>query len=395
MPPKISHGEIFPDFLHLLPPRLKKDFLFLKELFFENGLRAYLVGGAVRDMVRVLFLNERVDIVDLDIEVYDISEDRFAKLMESIGAKGVGRSFFVYKYKEHIDISLPRRESKIAPGHRGFRVEYVKSEKEASRRRDFKMNALMIEVFTRRFLDFWGGVEDIFSKRISVVDPKSFVEDSLRVLRGMQFAARLGYKIDKASCEIMKSMELEDLSSERVFWEFEKMFKGSYPHYGLYYLLSLKISKKIFDLDPGGAFFYECAREMAKCRKNFEPHLYKFYFIYIFAKALHIGYGRLLTPLEAPNEYKRVFKKQKYVPKNITDRFLAALAMLYPLKEWLGNYREDVKIRSKELGIWDKKFDCEIKPSDLMREGFYGKELGIELKKRVLRCVKSRFKGAK
>ena len=76
-------------------------------------------------------------------------------------------------------------------------------------------------------------LDDLEDKRLRVVDRGSFVEDGLRVLRAMQFASRFGFKVEKESCRLCRSMVLDDLPKERIFLEFEKMFKGRYLHYGL------------------------------------------------------------------------------------------------------------------------------------------------------------------
>ncbi|WP_281950701.1 CCA tRNA nucleotidyltransferase [Nitrosophilus kaiyonis] len=390
---KIKHQDIFPGYEKLLPENLQKELQFLKKLFSKYTDRVYLVGGAVRDLIRKKYQNIDIDIVDLDIEVYSIEPNIFEKLMKKIGAKGVGKSFFVYKYKENIDISLPRVESKIGVGHKAFEVKLAKSEKEASIRRDFKMNALMLNVYSGKILDFWGGIEDIFSKRISIINEEKFKEDSLRVLRAMQFSARFGYKIEKKSCGIMKEISLNDLSSERIFWEFEKMFKAKYLHFGLYYLISLDIAKKLFDIELDKRFFLKTSKELYKNRKFFEKDIYKFYFLYIFSKNLHKRYDYFLDILKTPNEYYKIFKKQKYLPKNRTDRFLVALSMLYPLNRWLGNYKIDVKNRAMKFDIWKKSFDGGIKAVDLLKEGFSGKELGEELKRRRLKIIRKLYRG--
>ena len=100
---------------HLIKPHLYKDFKYITKILSKYTSRAYLVGGACRD----LYLFQ--EIKDLDIEVYDLSLEQFEHIMKTIDAQGVGRDFFVYKYKE-IDISLPRVESKSSYGHRGFEV---------------------------------------------------------------------------------------------------------------------------------------------------------------------------------------------------------------------------------------------------------------------------------
>ena len=180
--------------------------------------RAYLVGGASRDI-----LMGKIP-TDFDIEIYDISPQFFEKLMLKLGAKGVGKSFFVYKYK-NFDLSLPRIENKNGYGHTGFEVKITQNEKTASIRRDFTINSIMINIFTNEILDFWGGKEDIKNKIIKLIDKNKFKEDSLRVLRAMQFSARFGFKIDKNTIQVCKNIDLSDLSLDRIYKEFEKMLR--------------------------------------------------------------------------------------------------------------------------------------------------------------------------
>jgi tRNA nucleotidyltransferase (CCA-adding enzyme) len=195
--------------------------------------RAYLVGGASRDI-----LMGKIP-TDFDIEIYDISPQFFEKLMLKLGAKGVGKSFFVYKYK-NFDLSLPRIENKNGYGHTGFEVKITQNEKTASIRRDFTINSIMINIFTNEILDFWNGKEDIKNKIIKLIDKNKFKEDSLRVLRAMQFSARFGFKIDKNTIQVCKNIDLSDLSLDRIYKEFEKMFYSSHLFYGYYYFSNYK-----------------------------------------------------------------------------------------------------------------------------------------------------------
>ncbi len=349
-----------------------------------------MVGGSVRDLLRIQLEQKELTIVDLDIEVYGIEPKAFDELMENIGAKGVGKSFFVYKYRQNIDISLPRIESKVGIGHKAFKVELAKDEKEASRRRDFKMNALMLNIFSGELLDFWGGINDIQNRLISIIDEEKFKEDSLRVLRGMQFSARFGYKIEKKSCEIMRQIELNDLSKERIFWEFEKMFRADNLHFGLYALCSLQIDRKIFGFEISRGSFFTIAKRFLRFSKHFSKELYKFEFIYILAISLHKPFNLFLDALHTPNEYYKAFKKQKAVPRYRSDRFVVGLATNYPIRFWLGNFMEDVTIRAKKFGVWEQKFEP-VKAKELLAEGFHGKELGLELRRRTLNIIRQRY----
>ena len=148
--------------------KVEGEFEYLKKFFSPYSKRVYLVGGCVRDE----FLG--IESKEFDIEVYDIDINKFDELMKKLKAKGVGKSFFVYKWK-NFDISLPRIESKIAKGHRGFEVKLTQNEKIASKRRDFTINALMKNIYTGEILDFWGGIEDIKRKIIRHIDSNSFI----------------------------------------------------------------------------------------------------------------------------------------------------------------------------------------------------------------------------
>ncbi len=390
MQAKFSHEGRYPFLLQELPAPLREELQTLRDFFAPYTTRIYMVGGSVRDLVRSHLHQESEPIKDLDLEVFGIEPEFFDKLMQKLGAKGVGKSFFVYKYRHNIDIALPRTEKKIAKGHRGFAVALAKEEKEASQRRDFRMNALMLDIFSGKLLDFWGGIEDIAAKRIAIIDEERFKEDSLRVLRGMQFAARFGYKIEPKSCEVMRKMDLSVLSKERIFWEFEKMFTAKHLHFGLYYLLSLNVAKKIFHIAPKKCFFFKTAIEMKKAQKNFHDPLRKFYFLYIFAKNLHKNFFYFLEILQTPREYYKIFKNQKALPKRRTDRFLAAMALRLPIKEYLGNYKQDVTIRAKKFGFWNEKF-MPVSAKELMARGYSGKELGETLRRESLKIVKERF----
>jgi len=346
--------------------------------------RLYLVGGAVRDMVMGR------EIYDLDIECFNIEPDKFDEAMKLLGAKGVGKSFFVYKYGK-VDIALPRIERKVGVGHRAFKVELAHNTKEASRRRDFTMNALMFDLLTRDIIDHWGGLSDIKNRVIRVIDPKKFQEDSLRVLRAMQFAARLKFRIDTASRELMREISLDDLTGERIFWEFEKMFNAEWLYYGLFFMNDLLIGKKILRLELNLRDLIKISRHMRKARIVEDSTMRPYYFLYILSTDLHKDVKELCRAIHTPNIYIKTLKTQTKVPQKITDRFLGAVSLRTPISKWLGVYADNVIERAKKLDIFDKKFVPGVKSADLTKEGYSGKELGVELRRRTLKAVRENF----
>lgn len=337
--------------------------------------RAYLVGGCVRD----LYLKNPTK--DIDIEIYDIAPDTFEELMKNIGAQGVGKNFFVYKYKD-FDLALPRKESKVSSGHQGFEVQIVNDEKEASKRRDFTMNALMMNLFSGEVLDFWGGKEDIKNRILKHIDDKAFCEDSLRVLRAVQFCARFDLQIHPQTLKFMKELSIADLSKTRIFWELKKFFKAKFLHVGLKYFYELGLFEKVFSLHVEKNQYANMQQKLENA--DFLEELREYYLLYIFAEVLHVRAQDLLKHLEVPNKYTKVFKYQPYFDKIPTSKKLLEIAMYIPIKEWLGNYNHEVVEKAKELGCFESIFTGGVYMKDVIKDGFKKQEIQKEYQRRVL-----------
>src|SRR5690349_6226307 len=134
-----------------------------------EGGRALLVGGCVRDM---LMGNEVNEIKDWDLEVYQLEPDRLRELLDMFGTVNVvGEAFTVYKLGHDLDISLPRRERKSGRGHRAFVIEGEPSMSfaEATRRRDFTINAILKDPLTEELIDPFDGQVDIKKKLLRAV----------------------------------------------------------------------------------------------------------------------------------------------------------------------------------------------------------------------------------
>lgn len=371
------------DHLHALSPELFSRVQTLCKHFESKTKRIYIVGGAVRDLVMGAPLK------DLDIEIFGIDPETFDREMQALGAKGCGKSFYVYKWHD-IDLALPRKERKVAEGHRGFEVELAQDEQSASKRRDFCMNALMLNVFTGEMLDFWGGLNDLQYKQIRIIDEKTFQEDSLRVLRGIQFAARFGFKIERESIRVMSEMVLDDLSHERIVWEFEKLFHAGYWHHGWYYLCRLGVAQKLFNLDVSYRNFIAVARELMFAQNRVEEDNMPYAFIYILTGKLHLSPLFFPEALRLPNHYRKRLQRQKAIPQNLTPCFLLALAVHYPIREWLGNYVKGVKEEAVKMGIWNQIFDGNVTSQSVIDAGFMGQEIGLELRRRKLEAIRKR-----
>jgi tRNA nucleotidyltransferase (CCA-adding enzyme) len=200
----------------------------------ERGGRAVWVGGCVRDALL------GAAVTDIDLEVYGLAPD---DLLAVLGARFkldlVGKAFGVIKLQGvPVDVSIPRRESKAGLGHKGFEVlsDPNLSPEEAARRRDFTVNAIAYDPIDGTLTDPFGGVCDLEARVLRHVS-EHFSEDPLRVLRGMQFVARLGLTPAPDTVALCRSITPEGLPGERVFEEWRKLLlKGTAIGAGLEFL---------------------------------------------------------------------------------------------------------------------------------------------------------------
>ena len=209
-----------------------------------GGGRALLVGGCVRDSL----MGKQPK--DWDMEVYGIEPGRLRAALDQFGSVNVaGEAFTVYKIGPDLDVSLPRRERKTGRGHRAFIIEgdpYMTIE-DASLRRDFTINAILQDPLTGEIIDPSHGQDDLGAKLLRAVSSKTFPEDSLRVLRAAQFAARFEFQIDPETVDLCRLIDLSDLPSERIWGEIEKLLlRARRPSIGLTWLRELHVIEELF-----------------------------------------------------------------------------------------------------------------------------------------------------
>lgn len=186
-------------------------------------MQVYLVGGAVRDALLGL------DVVERDWVVVGSTREELLRLRY----REVGRDFPVFLHPDsHEEYALARLERKVAPGYRGFTVEFgpeVTLEEDLARR-DLTINAIA-QSSDGALLDPYGGKRDLDARMLRHVSP-AFVEDPVRVLRVARFAARfapLGFQVAPETQELMRAMverhEVDSLVAERVWQETEKALR--------------------------------------------------------------------------------------------------------------------------------------------------------------------------
>lgn len=221
----------------------------------SRGGRALAVGGFVRD--RLLGHASK----DLDMEVFGIPQAELPGLLAELGrVEPVGQAFPVYKLGA-IDVGLPRRESKAGRGHKGFNVvgDSDMPFEEAARRRDFTINAIAWDPLTGEHLDPFDGRRDLERRVLRIVDEATFADDSLRVLRALQFAARFELTVDPRTSRILGNIPLDDLPAERIWGEVEKLLlQAERPSIGFALAREIGVIRQIFpEMEP----LYDCPQD--------------------------------------------------------------------------------------------------------------------------------------
>ena len=210
----------------------------------ERGGRALMVGGCVRDRL----MNWPVK--DWDVEVYNLDPATLRAVLDHFGnVNVVGEAFRVYRLGHDLDVSLPRRERKEGRGHRAFVIEGdpLMSFEEAARRRDFTINAILEDPLTGEIIDPFDGRRDLENRLLRAISRETFVEDSLRVLRAAQFAARFEFGVEPETIELCRSIDLTDLPPERIWGEMEKLLlRARRPSVGLQWLDRLGATAQLF-----------------------------------------------------------------------------------------------------------------------------------------------------
>ncbi|MFA9459976.1 CCA tRNA nucleotidyltransferase [Thiohalorhabdus methylotrophus] len=177
------------------------------------GGRALEAGGAVRD--RLLSRPHR----DVDLEVYGLEAPELEAVIARFGrVRRVGARLGVYVLKG-VEVALPQ-------GPDGVEDPRLTPER-AARRRDLTINALLRDPRTGEILDFHHGREDLARRRLRHVDPDTFAEDPLRVLRVARLHAELGFRIDPATAALCRRLSLHGVAWERIGQELERWLLGA------------------------------------------------------------------------------------------------------------------------------------------------------------------------
>jgi poly(A) polymerase len=195
------------------------------------GHAAYLVGGCVRDLLLGRTPN------DFDVAT-SARPDELLRLFPR--ADRVGAHFGVVLIHEdgaHVEVATFRSDLEYLDGRRPEGMRFETDPREDALRRDFTINALLLDPVSGEVLDFTGGRADLAAKIIRAIgDPETrFREDHLRLLRAVRFAARLGFEIEPQTFAAMRRLAplIQSVSAERIRDELARILTEGSARRGL------------------------------------------------------------------------------------------------------------------------------------------------------------------
>lgn len=242
------------------------------------------VGGQVRDQL----LGRQT--LDGDYVVRKLPTQTIVTLLKAFGKVTlVGQSFGVIKFSPHrtpqstIDIALPRKEYSTGRGHRDFDVSFDPNLpiEEDLGRRDFTINAMARNVVTGKLIDPFHGQRDLDHKILRMVFPKAFEEDPLRLLRGVQFAARFHLAVEAETLAAMQQSAqlITTVAAERIIAEIGKLMIAPKPSVGFRLMAETGLLKLVIpelqaliginqDKQPGDDVFDHTMRALDAARSD-------------------------------------------------------------------------------------------------------------------------------
>lgn len=275
----------------------------------ELGLRAYLVGGAVRD----LLLKKKH--LDWDIVVEVDTSKLVRRLAKKHNAKIISHERFGTFVLElpggkHIDFATARRETYPKPG--ALPVVTFSTLKDDLFRRDFTINAMAMTLDGGKpgqIIDYYGSMNDLKKKSLRILHKKSFCDDPTRILRLGRFASR-GFKIEKNTLKLALSCKkfLSLVSIERKREELLAILKEKDP------LAALKLLKK-WDILPSILPDVELTPSTRKLKKLPSLVLRLNHLIQGFSKAQRKRfYNKIKLPRTLTKEIEKIHHPVKFNP---------------------------------------------------------------------------------
>ena len=247
------------DWYHRVPPHVKE----ILHRLHSAGRKAYIVGGAVRDLW-----------LGLEPKDYDVVSEASVEEIEQLFPKtiAVGKQFGIMVVLTDggpVEVARFRADGAYTDNRHPDEVKFADPEADA-RRRDFTINALFYDPSREKVIDYVGGLKDLEAKRLTCVGEasKRFEEDALRMLRAIRFHTQLGPRKFTLDPQLIGSIRplvdrIKNVSKERITQEMERVLLAVNPSIGLKDLIQMGLWESIFQCAPPSSALPELIDELA------------------------------------------------------------------------------------------------------------------------------------
>jgi len=384
---------------------IPKDILSINKIFKNNGFDLYIVGGSIRDLI----IGKTPHDYDL---VTNANPNQIENILKDFKTDLQGKHFgvirvFTSDFPEGIEIATFRTDISFGRDTKGddkkVNIDNISIE-EDSNRRDLTMNALYYDIENKEIIDFHGGIDDIKNNNIKTVGlaEKRFNEDRLRILRTIRFAARSNSKIDKdTSKAILNDNRLrgisskDDVSQERIVEEFFKMVdyanNASDVEMIQNYLILLSNFNLFEQMFPG----LKVDKLNAFNRKFDTTNKYVILSNLFQNNELNDIKSHMIKskfPLDVVNKVCFLIKLKNDISNDNNAFQLLNLKNRYNVDENTiveFGVTNDIDVNLIKKFIKYSKIGITTDGNELEKEGFFGKELGIEKEKREIQIYKN------
>ncbi len=354
----------------------------------KHGIKIYLIGGIVRDLIM------KNPIKDIDIAVeYDAL--KFCKLLEkesNCEILSIQENLHTAKVKfadgVEIDFASTREEKYLSDGTLPDAYNFGCNLKEDVKRRDFTINTLAIDLTGKNKLmlvDYYNGIEDIKNKKIRILHNKSFIDDPSRIIRALKFQIRFNFEIEAKTNTLMhnylkninKSIPLERIKNElRQYFSIENS--------NIYKKLIETKAYKLITNNPITSFNYRALKDLTLYNLFNEKDLWFIYIVLLLVNEPILEERLNMTSFEKKviNEVKELLAK---TPFDIDDKKLIYNAFENKIDLSIAAYysiTEEKAVRKFLYAL--KEIKVLITGNDLIDLGFIPSKYFNELFEKIL-----------
>lgn len=336
----IDKSKISPNALHTL------------KILQQNGYKAYIVGGAVRDLL-----------IGRKPKDFDVVTDATPSIIRRLFRKAriIGRRFKIV-HIQYVNEIIECATFRALPDPKNkneqllIRDNTFGTESEDAVRRDFTINALFYDPLSDKIIDYTNGLKDIKKKKIRIIGDAdvSYLEDPVRMIRALKYSATTNFQIDKVTYNRINkhSNEIAKCAKARIIEEIYKILRSGNAIQILYHFIKTKLLKNLIpelyeylkkyskDLDS----FKQCdfgkrviiLDELVSRNRWFSNHLF-----------LLILFYDLLNELVLPSEKG----------KKVENKTKAQLDFMSKLAPEVGFSRKDKDLTIKAFSVQKKFMD--------------------------------------